>query len=519
VNDSNLTPESRLAGRRARSWLSVLAVVLVVLLGGLLRFGQAGESLWLDELHSSWVVADSLADVAPRARAGNQSPLYFYLVWGVLQLVGPSTWSLRFVSLCAGTLLVLSVAWLVDRWSRAGSAALLAALLVAIDRDCIFYAQEARPYALLQLSALWHAALFVTLLRRPTWPVRCLFILGAAWLFHLHYTALLFLLAESVCLIALWLLRSPGVAYQPRQALVDAAAVGLLLLPAMSHLPLILERRENWARIVQPWPPPYSLQKLLVLCGLIPSVALLVGRWCGIERSVSAPAAIERAWGACWFLVPLIVAWITTLVDLAALCMVRYVVTAVAGAIVFAALCHSFFRSRVYRSILAIILLAGLLGHHGILTDLRHEGRAVGDRTEAWDEATQWLAGRLQQRPCPVFLFSDLLEDAALLDRPNRQLRQYCLFPVAGIYHLPMQRVEPLPTTRHVELTISQRERVRRGGGVWLLLRNPRKAGPIANAVAGQLRAGGVGVELAEHRQFGSLTVLRLDVHDATERD
>ena len=177
-------------------------LIPLVLLGAWLRCAQVHESLWLDELHTSWVVADGAGAVADRARAGNQSPLYFGLVWGVVQLLGHHEWTLRLISLAAGIGLILGTYALVWHWSRSVASGLFAALLVAISRDCIFYAQEARPYALLQLSAVAHAALFVELVQRPTRARRMVLVVGAAWLFYLHYTSFLFLLAEAVCLEA-----------------------------------------------------------------------------------------------------------------------------------------------------------------------------------------------------------------------------------------------------------------------------------------------------------------------------
>ncbi|MEZ6075018.1 MAG: hypothetical protein R3C56_04880 [Pirellulaceae bacterium] len=50
--------------------------------------GAATESLWLDELHTSWVVAGPWSDVASRARQGNQSPLFFWVLGGLTKTLG-----------------------------------------------------------------------------------------------------------------------------------------------------------------------------------------------------------------------------------------------------------------------------------------------------------------------------------------------------------------------------------------------------------------------------------------------
>ncbi len=131
-----------------------------------LRIVQVGESLWLDELHTAWVVADGGQQLVPRAAVGNQSPVYFALVWSVAKLAGASEFWLRLPSVLAGTALAAGAYFAVVRWTACWSAGILAALLVAVDRNCVFYGQEARAYALVQGVGLVHVVLFVAVL----WP-------------------------------------------------------------------------------------------------------------------------------------------------------------------------------------------------------------------------------------------------------------------------------------------------------------------------------------------------------------
>ena len=85
------------------SHLTFLCGLLVIAgVGTALRLWQINESLWLDELHTSWIVSDSLTEIAPRARIGNQSPVYFYVVRLSLLALGERELSLRLPSLLAG---------------------------------------------------------------------------------------------------------------------------------------------------------------------------------------------------------------------------------------------------------------------------------------------------------------------------------------------------------------------------------------------------------------------------------
>src|SRR6478752_5310680 len=128
----------------------LLAAFVLTLAAAALRLWQARESLWLDELHTAWCAEGALGEVTSRAAIGNQSPFFFWLEWLLIWVMGPSELSLRLPSILAGSLLPVAVFWLAARWASSG-AGLLAAGLVAIDPQTIFYATEARPSALVQL--------------------------------------------------------------------------------------------------------------------------------------------------------------------------------------------------------------------------------------------------------------------------------------------------------------------------------------------------------------------------------
>src|SRR3954464_10090950 len=97
-----------------------LAAVGISLVGAALRIQPLSESLWLDELHTAWCAVGPLDDVARRAAIGNQSPLYFWLEWFLVGILGPSEFSLRLLSIAAGSLLPIATFLLARRWSTAG---------------------------------------------------------------------------------------------------------------------------------------------------------------------------------------------------------------------------------------------------------------------------------------------------------------------------------------------------------------------------------------------------------------
>ena len=136
-------------GRERRSLFSVACIVavgLVVIAVGLaLRSWNLQESLWVDELHTSWAIRGEGLAWINRAAWGNQPPLYFGLTKIWCAFCGESEASLRGVSWLAGGALVGLLAWIVFRFTGSPWLALVSLLAASIDVDFVFYAQEARP--------------------------------------------------------------------------------------------------------------------------------------------------------------------------------------------------------------------------------------------------------------------------------------------------------------------------------------------------------------------------------------
>ena len=138
--DNRLAPQERI----------ILALSIICLLVGLaMRLVAANDYLWLDELHTGWTVSGSLADVYWRSVDGNQPPLFFYLCFVAVKLLGYSAGTLRAVSLVGSFLLLFGLPLIVYRATRCAAAVLLISLFLVLDYDCIFYASEARPYGCL----------------------------------------------------------------------------------------------------------------------------------------------------------------------------------------------------------------------------------------------------------------------------------------------------------------------------------------------------------------------------------
>ena len=151
------------AGRPAgttRSWSAARAwtIVLALALGGLVVRLLLVRGIWVDEAISVHQAHMSLGGMLQNLRAtDNHPPLYFLILWATVRLIGSGETAVHIPSIVAGTLLIPAV-YLTGRELFDRRTGVVAALLTSAAPLLIWYAQEARPYALLMLFgtlALW----------------------------------------------------------------------------------------------------------------------------------------------------------------------------------------------------------------------------------------------------------------------------------------------------------------------------------------------------------------------------
>ncbi len=147
--------------------LQFVAILLVLLVAALLRFHLIGaQSLWNDEGNSYVQSLRSFSEITRNAGLDIHPPGYYWLLALWRLLTGTSEFTLRALSAFVS---IGSIAFVYALGKRlfGWSAAITAALLIAFNTFSIYYAQEARMYALLafwSVASLWALAGF---LRRP----------------------------------------------------------------------------------------------------------------------------------------------------------------------------------------------------------------------------------------------------------------------------------------------------------------------------------------------------------------
>jgi hypothetical protein len=504
----------------------------VALLAAGLRLGQAGESLWLDELHTAWAAGSSLVEVAPRSGMGNQSPLFFWLEWLLLRLLGNSELTLRLPSIVASSLLPLALYWLLSAWNERG-AGLLAAVLVAIDPAAIFSGTEARPYALLQLLAVVHVTITARLLDAPAKKLHLWWVGLAAVLFYLHYTAALLIAAEAAFVVAVRLFypRRTVVKFGPLVA--DGFLVVALCLFAGGPLAAVFQRRTNWSLFVHHapfqqmfgwWPLALSgwyLAAALVADHLAPRPA---------DEPEDARAKKQICWLLCllWLLLPAAIAWVATMADIARLFHPRYLAASAPAAFVAAGLAMNVAPGIRSKWLVSLLLVTASLISGGIVGRSVHGGRPIAERREDWRSAIAWLNEQLPSHHFPVLVYSGLIEADALTRPHDRLFEDYCLLPVTALYPIAARRDDlfPLPYNEPGRLNKQLRMPAVNRGGAWLVVRGSRNlAERIAEQLFDELQGlhapgspSAAAWQIADRRSFGQVQVVLIAPQPADAR-
>lgn len=461
---------------------TIVLLGAAVFVGAILRGWQVGESLWLDELHTSWTVSGSLAEVAERAAIGNQSPLYFWLAWFFACLPITPEVALRLPSLLAGCVLPVALYWLATLFPSGEkedapdpAPALLAAWLMAIDPKAIFYSQEARPYALLILAAVLHLGLLILAMRRTTFWPRPLWVLTGALLVHLNYTGGLILLAEFLALGLLGILASRKKELASRNDVfdfllanwLDMVALIVLLLPAIPGVLAVAERRENWEQFVKPKPWEELFRLFPWTLAIVPIVVLY--SW----RAVVAIRQLVLL--VSWLVVPLFVAWLLTQLGVAALFHQRYVIAVLPASLLAAALSVRLGTNPATQSALIGIVLAVSVYQGGLAQNWRQDGRLLHDRYENWRAAVNVLNEQLANDHSPVLVGSGLIEADDLQRTSSPLFREYCVCPVRGMYRLQTKTVLPLTFSDPGKLIPAVREQLKNQQSIWIIARSRGK--------------------------------------------
>lgn len=502
--------------RRRAPNASVLLLIAVTIAALVVRLRQSRESLWLDELHSAWVATGPFTDVASRSVQGNQSPLFFWIEWLLVHTIGRSELAVRLPSVVAGVLLIVALYWAVRRWTGNTWLALLAAWLVAIDPQSTYFGTEARPYALVQLLAVLHVALFVDLVERPTALKRAAMIAGAALLFHLHYTTALLFAGELAWYV--WRRSRARTAYTATALARDFALGALLAAPGLGVLREVFGRRENWKSFVEQQPLWNGVQMLpwgvtALVTAAVVAVWRLMLRFRTGDRA-SFPTGFSMALS--WLLVPLTLAWLATASDAARLLSPRYVAASAPAAIILLALAVSAVSDATVRAIAAGAFAIVGAATSPVIHSLASGETAIAWRTDDWRAAVAYFNAHPIHGQGTVLLRTLLIESDALTETSaDGALREYSLYPLRSLYPIDASRARlfPLRRSNPGDLRPELLAQIDTARFAWLIVGDsPATAAQIATTISAQLSTrSGSHWAPDSARAFGSVSVTLLE--------
>jgi mannosyltransferase len=205
-----------------------IGLAALTLVGAALRFATLDlQSFDFDEAITVGPVLggsfDAMLDTIPATES--TPPLYYVLAWLWTQVFGLGEVGARSLSALFGTVLV-PVAYGAARELGGRRAGLIAAALVAVNPQLIFYSQEARAYSLLALLATLSFWAFLVARRDPGRRGLVLWALASVAAVLTHYFAAFVVVPEAIWLLAVRRPRLPVAL-----ACLPVAAAGAALVP------------------------------------------------------------------------------------------------------------------------------------------------------------------------------------------------------------------------------------------------------------------------------------------------
>jgi len=181
-----------------------LLLLIIYILAAFLRVYRLGvQGLFFDEAHS-WLTSQyPISDLVGILRFDNQFPFYFFLLKIYLSKVPHTEVGLRSFSVIFSLLSLVVLFWITHRWWGI-KAALFASWLMAISSFEIYYAQDARTYALLNFQFLLSLALLLEMFAgRP--KLLIIWAINLVFMANTHAYGLVLAGVQSMILGGLWI--------------------------------------------------------------------------------------------------------------------------------------------------------------------------------------------------------------------------------------------------------------------------------------------------------------------------
>ena len=178
-------------------------LILIILFGAFLRIFYLGnESFWLDEAetvfatqkNSSYIIHSFYTNIlAPEIfgpRGGGSMPLYYLLANYWTKLFGLSEFKLRLPSAIFGIISIYLV-YLIGKKFFGKAVGLIAAFIISINHQHIYYSQEARMYTFIVMLTMISVYSFYQLLTKGKILHLLIYVISTIALLYTHYYSIL----------------------------------------------------------------------------------------------------------------------------------------------------------------------------------------------------------------------------------------------------------------------------------------------------------------------------------------
>lgn len=289
-------PEGRAPGRVDYFWMFAL---LIILIAAVLRwFHLSSWDMWTDEVQTLWIAQTGNYIEGPMY---STAPINFWLTRASVLVFGPNELGERFPSFLSGVLSIAVFAWGFRRWLGDG-AALLGALLLAIDPWHVGWSQTGRHFAPQMLFVLLGAVVFIRgwVDRRPllVWT-SAVSLLAAVFT---HSSSVFFVGTFLVFLGIDWMWPVHSGSRRPRREYLLAAIPIVAVL--LAYMPVFLGIGNYLIENKIPWNPPWNIVGSLAFY-IMPTMA---------GASLAGIVILRREGAEWWALPPLLVIVPTVLI-------------------------------------------------------------------------------------------------------------------------------------------------------------------------------------------------------------
>jgi mannosyltransferase len=298
-------------------------IAAITTIGGLLRaFHLGAQSLWLDELFSVFVARRDWAQVILGTAQGDTNPPLFNLLLHFFLQLGSDETAARLGSLIFA-ILAIPLFYVVARALFDVHVATLATLLLALNPFQLFYAQEARMYALLAFFTLAAMLFFLRAWRYGDARDWLAFTLVMTLAFYTHSLAFLNLIALDIFAVT----QQDLLKKRWRPLAFSHIAILLLFVPWLGVLGQQVARVQSgfWGTLPSPlvlFSTPYlflfgaALPLTLVPVALFVELALLAFALLAIVKNLlaRAPSSLGIVFALCIFGAPIITLYLISFI-------------------------------------------------------------------------------------------------------------------------------------------------------------------------------------------------------------